>query len=52
MYAVNHGLEPALADQLIALTLSVVITSIVVHGVSVTPLMAAYEKARRVRPRN
>ncbi len=52
MYAVNHGLEPALADQLIALTLSVVITSIVVHGVSVTPLMAAYEKAWRVRPRN
>jgi NhaP-type Na+/H+ or K+/H+ antiporter len=47
MYAVNHGLEPALAAQLVALTLSVVVTSIVVHGVSVTPMMAAYE--RRVR---
>jgi sodium/hydrogen antiporter len=46
MYAVNHGLEAGLADQLIALTLSVVVTSIVVHGISVTPMMAAYEKAR------
>ena len=51
MYAVNHGLAPPLADQLIALTLSVVVTSIVVHGISVTPLMAAYEKALRARPR-
>jgi NhaP-type Na+/H+ or K+/H+ antiporter len=32
------------ADQLVGLTLAVVIASIVVHGVSVTPLMAAYEK--------
>jgi len=48
MYAVNHGLDPRLADQLTALTLSVVVTSIVVHGISVTPLMAAYEKAMRL----
>ncbi|HEY0826005.1 MAG TPA: sodium:proton antiporter, partial [Ramlibacter sp.] len=51
MYAVNHGLEPALAEQLISLTLAVVVSSIVVHGISVTPLMAAYEKAVRSRPR-
>ena len=51
MYALNHGLPPQLADQLIAFTLSVVVTSIVVHGVSVTPLMAAYERAvNRSRP--
>lgn len=50
MYAVNHGLDPQLADRLIALTLSVVVTSIAVHGVSVTPLMAAYEKALRSAP--
>jgi NhaP-type Na+/H+ or K+/H+ antiporter len=50
MFAVNHGLDPVLADRLVALTLSVVVTSIVVHGVSVTPLMAAYEKAI-ARPR-
>lgn len=47
MYALNHGLPAALADPLVAMTLSVVVTSIVVHGVSVTPLMAAYEKAGR-----
>jgi NhaP-type Na+/H+ or K+/H+ antiporter len=46
MYAVNHGLDSALADRLISLTLSVVVASIVVHGISVTPLMGRYEKAR------
>jgi NhaP-type Na+/H+ or K+/H+ antiporter len=53
MYALNHGLHGELADQLVALTLSVVVTSIVVHGISVTPMMAAYERARgpaRTRP--
>lgn len=49
MYAVNHGLPAALADQLIALTLAVVVTSIVVHGTSVTPIMAAYERALQGR---
>jgi NhaP-type Na+/H+ or K+/H+ antiporter len=43
MYAINHGLPQGLADQLTSLTLSVVVTSIVVHGISVTPLMAMYE---------
>ena len=47
MYAINHGVPSQLADPLIALTLSVVVTSIVVHGLSVTPMMAAYEKAVR-----
>ena len=46
MYAANHGIEPALASQLTALTLSVVVVSVVVHGISVTPLMALYEKAK------
>jgi NhaP-type Na+/H+ or K+/H+ antiporter len=44
MYAINHGLPSGIADQLTALTLSVVVASIVVHGVSVTPLMAMYER--------
>ncbi len=48
-YAVNHGLEPALGELLVAITLSVVVTSILVHGISVTPLMASYA-ARRRRP--
>ncbi|HXD40968.1 MAG TPA: sodium:proton antiporter [Ramlibacter sp.] len=51
MYAINHGLPPQLADQLIALTLAVVVTSIVVHGISVTPMMAAYERAMKRRRR-
>jgi NhaP-type Na+/H+ or K+/H+ antiporter len=45
MYAINHGVPASLADPLITLTLSVVVTSIVVHGISVTPMMTAYEKA-------
>jgi sodium/hydrogen antiporter len=44
MYAINHGVDDQVADHLIAVTLSVVVTSIVVHGISVTPLMAAYER--------
>jgi NhaP-type Na+/H+ or K+/H+ antiporter len=49
-YAINHGVSGQLADQLTALTLSVVVTSIVVHGVSVTPMMAAYERTIKRRP--
>lgn len=39
MFAINQGLARPLAEQIIALTLAVVAVSIVVHGVSVTPLM-------------
>lgn len=46
MFAINHGLPPVLAERLTALTLSVVVTSIVLHGISVTPLMALYERSR------
>lgn len=48
-YAMNHGLDPTLANTLVALTLTVVVTSIVAHGISVTPLMHRYEKIRRGR---
>ncbi len=51
MYAINHGLAPELAEVLVALTMSVVVTSIVVHGISVTPMMAAYDKRRQARRR-
>ncbi|HYF21080.1 MAG TPA: sodium:proton antiporter, partial [Ramlibacter sp.] len=49
MYAINHGLPPDLAAQLVGLAMAVVVSSIVLHGVSVTPLMAVYERrvARR-----
>ena len=45
-YAINHGLDADLARQLLSITLTVVVASIVVHGVSVTPLMQRYEARR------
>lgn len=50
LFAINHGLSPALARELTALTLTAVTVSIVVHGMSVTPLMRVY--AHRVKRRN
>lgn len=44
MFALNHGLTGAFADQAINLTLSAVAASIILHGVSVTPLMALYAR--------
>jgi sodium/hydrogen antiporter len=52
MFAVNHGLDAAIAQRLTALTLAVVVVSILLHGVSVTPLMAAYENALQARRRS
>jgi NhaP-type Na+/H+ or K+/H+ antiporter len=46
-YAVHHGLPTQHAETLVALTMAVVVSSIVVHGVSVTPLMARYRRRRR-----
>lgn len=44
MYAINHGLPRPLAEEIIALTLTVVAVSIVLHGISVTPLMSRYAR--------
>jgi NhaP-type Na+/H+ or K+/H+ antiporter len=49
LYALNHGVTGDLAGQLVSLTVAAVVTSIVLHGVSVTPLMAAYERRRQRR---
>ena len=46
MYAMNHGLDRELAANLGALVFSTVVVSIVVHGISVTPLMAIYERTK------
>ncbi|MDO9283960.1 MAG: sodium:proton antiporter, partial [Aquabacterium sp.] len=48
-YAMGHGLPREHVEMLVGLTLAVVVTSIVVHGVSVTPLMARYRHVRRSR---
>lgn len=45
-YAITHGLEPRLAQEIIGLTISVVALSIFVHGISVTPLMTAYQNKK------
>ena len=49
MYAINHDLDRAVAEQLLSVTLVVIVCSVVVHGVSVTPMMNLYEKRKRTR---
>ncbi len=48
-YAIGHGLPTEHVAMLVGLTMAVVVSSIVVHGVSVTPLMARYRHLRRPR---
>lgn len=52
MYAINHGLPRPLAEEIMAYTLLIVATSVVLHGISVTPLMEQYarRKAQRAPP--
>ena len=49
MYAISHGLDEANAARLLSITIAVVVASVVIHGLSVTPLMKQYEgrKARK-----
>jgi NhaP-type Na+/H+ or K+/H+ antiporter len=44
MFALNHGLSGELAGQAISITLSAIAASIIIHGISVTPLMAIYSR--------
>ncbi|MER3425588.1 MAG: sodium:proton antiporter [Nitrospiraceae bacterium] len=44
MYAIQHGVSGALAQELTQLTLTVVAVSILIHGISVMPLIKQYEK--------
>jgi len=50
MYAINHGLPNELAELLIAITLTTVAASVLLHGISVTPLMGLYAR-RKLRRR-
>jgi len=47
MYALQHGVRGELAQQLTALTFTVVASSAVLHGISVTPLMKRYNRLRK-----
>ena len=44
MFALHHGLSGPIAAEAITLTLTTVAVSIVVHGISVTPLMNLYTR--------
>ena len=48
-YALNHGLPEPYADTLVGLTVAVVVSSIFVHGISVTTLMERYRRRRARR---
>lgn len=48
-YALNHGVSPSSADALVASVVTAVACSIVVHGVTVTPVLDLYEKSLRRR---
>jgi len=45
-FALQLGMPPDLVERLKALTLGIVAASIVVHGISVTPLMQRYARRR------
>ena len=51
MYAINHGLPEPLAKELIAITLTTVAASILLHGISVTPLMSLYARRKALPQR-
>ena len=49
MFALQHGVPKAIAQPLCSIVLSLVATSIIVHGISVTPLMNGYEARKKRR---
>ena len=50
-FALGHGVEGADAEILTSLTLATIAGSVIVHGISVTPLLKRYESDSRPRPR-
>lgn len=50
VFAIRHGVSGALAQELVTLSLVTVAVSILVHGVSVRPLMQWYVRRRSVAP--
>jgi NhaP-type Na+/H+ or K+/H+ antiporter len=49
LFAINRGLPPDMAALLLSFTISTVVVSIVLHGISVTPLMALYARNKDAR---
>jgi len=48
MYVIQHGLPDEQALRLLSITLIVITLSIVLHGISVTPLMGRYQLLRKL----
>ncbi len=46
MYAISHGLSRPLAEQIAAITLAAITVSIVLHGISVQPIMRLYRNRK------
>ena len=49
MFAINHGLPNEIAEEFINVVFGVIATSIMVHGISATPLMERYYGRRVVK---
>ena len=49
LFVLQHGVSGSLAQELVSATLVCVATSIVLHGVSATPLMARYQSRNQSR---
>ena len=47
MYALNHGVSREDGAKLVAVTLSVVAASAILHGITVSALMARYDRWNR-----
>ena len=47
MYAIHHGLPRPLAEQITGITLAAVAISIVLHGISVRPMMHLYWRRKK-----
>ncbi|MGF1480586.1 MAG: cation:proton antiporter [Cyanophyceae cyanobacterium] len=45
-YALGHGVEGAIAEQISWITFIVIVLSVIGHGISATPLMKWYERRR------
>ena len=44
-YSMRHGFEGSYATEVVGLTVSVIALSVVIHGISATPLLARYERS-------
>jgi sodium/hydrogen antiporter len=47
-YAFGHGLKGELGEQIAWITFTTIVISVILHGISSTPLMSWYE--RRIKP--